>query len=85
MFYGKLASNFFTVIFKGEMTFRYLTHELGKGRATKSDDFSEKFPTAFDRKMSFFDVLPLFNDKKHFLQSRVQAKSPTTADLRTLH
>ena len=48
MFYGKLASNFFTVIFKGEMTFRYLTHELGKGRATKSDDFSEKFPTAFD-------------------------------------
>ena len=48
MFYGKLASNFFTVIFKGEMTFRYLTHELGKGRATKSDDFSEKFPTAID-------------------------------------
>ena len=48
MFYGKLASNFFTVIFKGEMTFRYLTHELGKDRATKSDDFSEKFPTAFD-------------------------------------
>ena len=48
MFYGKLASNFFTVIFKGEMTFRYLTHELGKGRATKSDYFSEKFPAAFD-------------------------------------
>ena len=48
MFYGKFASNFFTVIFKGEMTFRYLTHELGKGRATKSDDFSEKFPTTFD-------------------------------------
>ena len=48
MFYGKFASNFFTVIFKGEMTFRYLTHELGKGRATKSDEFSEKFPTALD-------------------------------------
>ena len=46
MFYGKLASNFFTVIFKGEMTFRYLTHELGKGRATKSDDFSERFQMA---------------------------------------
>ena len=46
MFYGKFASNFFTVIFKGEMTFRYLTHELGKGRATKSDDFSERFQMA---------------------------------------
>ena len=46
MFYGKLASNFFTVICNGKMTFRYLTHELGKGRATKSDEFSEKLQTA---------------------------------------